>query len=127
MSDMKVVELVGRRTHAGVGDDQKESVTEQALAEDFGGKPSLHATTEELDELLSEALCDAPAELSDEEICAVVALRHAVGIHTALEQLLLLVDRAIEARKNDKNGLLMDVNNTPIDEMPSDTGRAVAA
>jgi hypothetical protein len=45
------VEPFGKtHTDAGVGDNQKEFVTEQALALTFGSTPSLHLTNEDWDE-----------------------------------------------------------------------------
>jgi hypothetical protein len=104
-----VVELVDkRRADAGVGDDRKESLTQEALAAHSGSTPS-HLTDEEVDELIIGVLRDASAGLTEVEIGAVLALRHHIETATVLEQMLL--EGEIEARKKDKNGPLMDANN----------------
>src|SRR2546423_1711343 len=112
MSKMNIVELVGkRRTDAGVGNEQKGFLTEQAFAAAVGSTSVLHLSKEDLEKLIIGALRAAPAELTDEEICAVVALRNEIEINRFLEQLLLdCLDRTFEARMNDKNGPLMVSN-----------------
>ena len=110
MSDMNLLELVSKiRTDAGIGDDQKGFLTEQASAAAVGSTPVLYLSKEHLEELIIGALRDAPADLTDEEICAVVALRLQVDTATFDEQMLL--EREIEAHINDKNGSLTDANN----------------
>jgi hypothetical protein len=133
MSKDNVVELFGKKDVAvNVSDGGAQSATNRSAILDASGQPARDAVAE-LDEEIIDALRAARKGLTEDGIAAVIALRREVSMCTVLEQLLL--EGAIEARMHDENGPLTVDNfsfraikseDTPVDEMPVDTGRAVA-
>src|SRR5262249_46074977 len=130
MSESNVMELFGKN---GVAKNAREggelSATNGSATSDASGQRAPDATAE-MDEEILDALRSARKGLTDGGIAAVIALRHAIGVHTALEELLL--EGSIDAVMENDNGPLLVSNfrffavtseDEPADEMPPDMGR----